>query len=677
MNELSSQNKEILLRIAKEGTVTKKELKEQFKLTDRQVNYAIASINSNLKLQKLPLIVLKNKTYFAKRELVNYFANHKEKNNLRTFLPDERAWLLLTLILSRTSPISLNDFVFEFHVSKNTVLADLKRIRSQIADLGLRITFSRKNGYRLIGHEWDKRMLLYKCILKIYTALGFDTCLQLLTDINDNYLAIENSLLKIEEQLGKKYTDDDFFLLILFLTAITNRIKQNKNLIANELANDEEIKQTAEYQALEQTFFNKFSFQEKSFVALFILGANVKQQQKISASVQTRLINALWEFLNEFELKSFIVLPNKKDLLKKLIDHFRPAYYRIKYKLPDNNPMFKEIIDKYHSLYEIVAQSMTPLNNFFGTQISPDETAFVTIFIGGHLLENKVNDRKRKIGRAIPVCPNGVSTSKILENNLRVAFPELSFYPACSVREYKNFVLPYDVVFSTVPLKSEKTVFVINEILNEHSITKLRNDVFKKLLNLNFSNIDIPQIMKVVADFAEIKDKKGLEDGLTKLLIPESNLFDEMSQEQSKSKPYIKVIFTHQQYSWTRLIAKISEPMIKSKIVNDSFFLALKKEYRDQPDYILLNRQIPLLHLDPDVYPQQLGLTLLVSANPVKYGSAQVNVVALLTTPNKTDHLPLLYQVKNMAEDTTFIHKLSQSGNTKEAEKLVQKFLTA
>ncbi|MEB3365199.1 hypothetical protein SDC49_21685 [Lactobacillus sp. R2/2] len=83
--------------------------------------------------------------------------------------------------------------------------------------------------------------------------------------------------------------------------------------------------------------------------------------------------------------------------------------------------------------------------------------------------------------------------------------------------------------------------------------------------------------MKVVADFAEIKDKKGLEDGLTKLLIPESNLFDEMSQEQSKSKPYIKVIFTHQQYSWTRLIAKISEPMIKSKIVNDVFFLALKK----------------------------------------------------------------------------------------------------
>ncbi|MCT6847428.1 MAG: hypothetical protein M3Z78_05735, partial [Lactobacillus helsingborgensis] len=99
---MSSQNKEILVRIAKEGTVTKKELKEQFKLTDRQVNYAIANINSYLKLQKLPLIVLKNKTYFAKRELVNYFANHKEKNNLRTFLPDERVWLLLTLILSRT-----------------------------------------------------------------------------------------------------------------------------------------------------------------------------------------------------------------------------------------------------------------------------------------------------------------------------------------------------------------------------------------------------------------------------------------------------------------------------------------------------------------------------------------------------------------------------------------------
>ncbi|MEB3365198.1 hypothetical protein SDC49_21680 [Lactobacillus sp. R2/2] len=101
---------------------------------------------------------------------------------------------------------------------------------------------------------------------------GFDTCLQLLPDINDNYPAIENSLLKIEEQLGKKYTDDDFFLLILFLTAVTNRIKQNKNLIANELANDEEIKQTAEYQALEQTFLINFHFRKKVLLLFYFRG---------------------------------------------------------------------------------------------------------------------------------------------------------------------------------------------------------------------------------------------------------------------------------------------------------------------------------------------------------------------------------------------------------------------
>ena len=157
--------------------------------------------------------------------------------------------------------------------------------------------------------------------------------------------------------------------------------------------------------------------------------------------MQTRLINALWEFLNEFELKSFIVLPNKKDLLKKLIDHFRPAYYRIKYKLPDNNPMFKEIIAKYHSLYEIVAQSMTPLNNFFGTQISPDETAFVTIFIGGHLLENKVNDRKRKI-----ICGWLFPSYRFIQLaqcvNIKILFYLMMwFFPRCHLSQKKQFLL--------------------------------------------------------------------------------------------------------------------------------------------------------------------------------------------------------------------------------------------
>lgn len=671
---MSNWTKDILLKIVKEGIVSQKELRKEFALTDRQIGYAINDINNNLQAQKLPLILLKNKAYFAKRELSSQLIANAKKASKRFFTPKERRMLMVITIFSRTKPVYLNDFNAILNVSKNTTLADLKRLKADLIKSGLKIDFSRKKGYTIIGTEWDKRMELYKNILKLYTTFSFEDCVVLFSGIENNLADVRRDLANIESKLFRKFTDDAFFVLALFLSAVLLRIKQGKLLVNTDLSSDEEIKQTAEYRALKNTNFSSLVSQEKSFVALFLLGANVKRQNTITVSMQTRLTNALWEFLNEFELKSFIVLPDKKDLLKKLMDHFRPAYFRIKYKLPEINPMLKEIIDKYRSLYEFVLQSIRPLNDFFGTTISADEIAYVTIFIGGHLVQNKAGEFKRKIGRAIPVCPNGISASKLLENNLRVAFPELSFYPACSVREFQHFVLPYDLVFSTIPLKSSKTVFVVNEILNEHNIAQLRNDVFKKLFNLNFANIDTQQVISTVAEFAQIKDKKGLENAISQLLIPESNLFEPNLNSNNNLKVYKKLFLVKRYMPWERILEKITMPAIQDQIVGSDFWFELKKEYLGQPEYILLNRKIALLHLNPDFFKQKLGLILLISEKGIDYAKYKIPIVALLTTPNKTDHLQLLYELKHISENESFINELTHVTCSEEAMKKIKKF---
>lgn len=673
---MTNWNKEILLKIIKEGLVSQKDLRKEFSLTDRQISYAISNININLKAQNLPLIILKNKTYSAKRELSSQIITNVEGTTKQFFPPEERWILMVIMILSRTEPIYLNDFIATLNISKNTALADLKKLKITLIKVNLKINFSRRNGYTIVGSEWKKRMILYQSFKKLYAEFNFEDCVFWSTNSENNYAEVKRDLVNIESKLCRKFTDDAFFVLARFLSTVLHRITQGKLLNNTNLASDDEIKQTEEYTALKKTIFSNLVPQEKSFVALFILGANIKRQKAITVSMQTQLTNALWEFLNEFELRSFIVLPDKKNLLKKLMDHFRPAYFRIKYKLPEINPMFAEIIDKYRSLYEFVLQSIGPLNKFFGTTISADEVAFVTIFIGGHLVQNKTDEFKRKIGRAIPVCPNGVSASKLLESNLQAAFPELSFYPACSVREYQHFILPYDLVFSTVPLKSTRTVFVVNEILNEHSIAQLRTDVFKKLFNLNFANVDIQEIISTVGRFAEIKDKRGLENGITQLLIPKNNLSESGIHSNNNTNVYKKLIFVKHHMPWNRILEKIVMPAIQDQVVRNDFWFELKKEYVKQPEYILLNRKIALLHLNPDLFKQKLGLIFLISKNGLEYAGYKIHFVALLTTPNKTDQLQLLYELKHIAEDEPFIKELIQVSSSEEAIEKIKNYTT-
>ena len=671
---MTNWNKEILLKIVKEGLVSQKELRKEFSLTDRQINYAINNINVDLKARNLPSIVLKNKTYSTKRDLTSQIINNVKETKKRFFPPEERCILMVIMILSRTGPVYLNDFIATLNISKNTALADLKKLKINLKKANVKIVFSRKTGYTIIGSEWDKRITLYQNYLKLYAEFNFEDYIFWNANAVNNYADVKKDLVNIESKLCRKFTDDAFFVLARFLSTVLYRIEQGKLLKNKELLSDEEIKQTKEYTALQNTIFANLVPQEKSFVALFILGANIKRQEAITVSMQTQLTNALWEFLNEFELKSFIVLPDKKNLLKKLMDHFRPAYFRIKYKLPEINPMFAEIIDKYRNLYEFVLQSIGPLNKFFGTTISADEVAYVTIFIGGHLVQNKTNEFKRKVARAIPVCPNGISASKLLESNLRVAFPELSFYPACSVREYQHFVLPYDLVFATVPLKSTKTVFIVNEILNERSIAQLRNDVFKKLFNLNFANVDIQKVISTVGRFAEIKDKRGLENGIAQLLIPESNLSEWEIHSNNNANVYKKLILVKQSMPWNKILEKIVMPAIQDQVVRNDFWFELKKEYLKQPKYILLNRKIALLHLNPDLFKQKLGLIFLISKNGLEYAGYKIHLVALLTTPNKTDQLQLLYKLKHIAEDEAFIKELIQVSSSEEAVEKIKNY---
>lgn len=678
---MSNRDQDILRQLIKHRSLKEEDLLTYFEISQRQLAYSVESINQKLLEKELPVIERRNGYFYAKNKAADYLTIHQTVQDI-VFSKEDRVQLLLIMILTRIEELSLDHFCIELQISKNTALTDIKRAKELLKKYHLAIEFSRKRGYVIVGEEWDKRIILFHAISRIYRNYGENVTIQLLGS-SQNYMEhVMDDVLKIEKFLGVKYTDEDFYPLIYFISSIFVRIDRGQSIDTCRVDDREEIENTKEYQSLSYitTDFPDLPEEEKVFISLQLLSSNVRNKRLVSEKDLPFLANSLWEFLTEFEMNTLLVLSDKKDLLKKLLNHFKPAYYRIKYDLSTGNVLYDKIRSEYSVLHDFVRQSISPLEAFFQTEIADEEIAYITLFVGGHLISTEHSDLEDKIIKAAILCPNGISMSKLIEQKLKEIFPEFLFYPTNSLREYEKFILPHDIVFSTVPVKSDKKVYVINEILNRSDQLQLRQYVIKDVFQLDFDSIRSSQIVDILKQYVSVDksiETKIIEDLDSLLLIDRKSGQENKSNSSSEIADVVcekHVLFVEEQLSWENILELASQTLIKDNIVTDEYTKMLKKEYKNQPAYIMLRQRVVLPHLDPMRMKQSLGVCILVLKQGIIYQSERVHVVVLLTTPDKTSHLPILYQINRIAKDAEFIDRIVKYGDAKKITKAIQNF---
>lgn len=678
---MAVRDQEILQKLVKHRSLKEEELLKDFAISSRQLAYSIEAINEKLLEKKLPLIEKRNGYYYAKNEAADYLTVHQSVQDI-IFTKDDRINLLLVIILTRVEELSLDHFCIELQISKNTALTDIKKAKEWLVKHQLEIEFSRKNGYVIVGDEWDKRIVLFHAITTIYKNYGANVTEQLLESSKKHRKHVKNDVLKIEKFLGVKYTDEDFYPLIYFISAVFVRIQRGQLIDSSRISDRDEIERTKEYQSLSYitTDFPELPEDEKIFFSLQFLSSNARNKGMVSEKDLPLLSNSLWEFLTEFETNTLLVLADKKDLLKKLLNHFKPAYYRIKYDLSTGNVLYDKIRSEYKVLHNFVRQSISPLEKFFQTEIADEEIAYITLFVGGHLISNDNNDLEEKIIKAVILCPNGISMSKLIEQKLKEIFPEFLFYPTNSIREYEKFVLPHDLVFSTVPVKSEKRVYVISEILTKNDQLKLRQDVIKDVFQLDFDRIraaDIVSVLKQHVTIDKSSEKKIIEDLNSLLLRDRTSGQDQRVSTTNDITELISeknVLYVEEKLSWQSILERSSQTLIEQSIVGNEYTEFLKKEYKDQPPYIMLRQRIVLPHLDPMLIEQKLGMCFMILKHGILYQNERIHIVVLLTTPDKTSHLPFLYHINRIAKDAEFVDELISFADTSKIVEAIQRF---
>lgn len=679
---MSDRNHEIFHQLIRKRVVSEVELLERFQISARQLQYSIESINEELEMNRLPLIEKNNGYYYSNLEAEDYFIMNQEVEKLY-FPREDRVRLIILMILTRNQPLTLDHFSIDLKISKNTALTYVKKATIFLEENDLTLQFNRKKGYHIVGDEWDKRMNLFQAIAKLYKKYGENIVSQIMEN-NQKYTSmVKQNIIMIENYLNIKYVDEEFYPLVHFIAVIFQRIEQGKLIEKERIYDKKEIENTAIYQSLTYLMVDlpEISSDEKAFIALQLLSTNVRNKNLMDDKDLPSLENALWEFLTEFEAHTFLVLKDKKELLQKLINHFRPAYYRIKYNITVENVLYEQICSEYRVLHNFVRDSITPLENFFQTTIIDEEIAYITLFIGGHLIEKDSNSFETKIIKTVILCPNGISMSNLIESNLKELFPEFLFYPTNSVREYQEFRLPHDIVFSTVPVQSNKKVYVINDILSKTEQVELRQHVIKDVFNLDVAGVSSKEIIDITKNYATIADEKELQTQLDTLLLkrksqPSEKTVDSTDEVHLSELLYQdQVIIAEQNIEWKEALTKLSNSLIDKNIIQPKYQNLLLKEYQEKPEYILIRRTIALPHLDPNFVEQRLGISLLIAKKGFNYGDQCIHLAILLTTPDKTSHLGALYDINKVASDENFINELVKLESKEDIVQTIKQYI--
>ncbi|CAH0345456.1 hypothetical protein BCI9360_01742 [Bacillus sp. CECT 9360] len=682
---LSDRHNEILDQLTSNPGITSIELEKKYTLTRRQLGYSIDKINDWLRINKLPVIERTRKGQFviAQSVIAKLGGNHERilaTADMTILTEEQRVYLIILMLLSSKEELSLNHFVFELSVSKNTILNDLKQAQSYLDTYNLTIRYSRKHGYLLEGKEFQIRKLLMEITNHVLRMNNGESRLQKLSGIfSEQVHEFTGRIEKVEGKLNLKFTDEKLKAMPYILILINRRIEQGK-IIHSFSIKYEELSDTKEYKATEEILYDakNVPLTERLFITLHLLTTNVFSTDTENDESVPNLVPAIDNMLRQFEKSACIYLQDRDQLLDKLLQHIKPAYYRIKYQLTETVIFQTPLSKEFRELQHLVKRSIGPLKELIGTDIPENETAFITMLIGGWMKRQGESIEKKV--KAIVVCPQGVSVSRLMFNELRELFPEFVFLDFLSVREFLHYPLEYDVVFAPIFLETEKRLFVTKAFLGREEKQQLRKQVMSAVHEYIPNEIDIKNVLNIVRKHATIQDENALVREMEKYFHKENYAtvveHNDYSMDLNLDELIIpeNIMLKDSVDSWEEAIRISAEPLIRSGKIKPEYVDAMIR-YCEKDPYIVIGPNIAIPHAAPDDGANEVGMSLLVVKEGVRYTSDyKINLIITISAVDKHQHIHALMQLMNLSGSENERNKLINAVSIEEVHEIINAY---
>lgn len=666
-------------------TIFIKEIAEKFGVTERSIRYDIENINYYFSKFNLNEIEKQSKGVYTLEEDDDKIKELLKNMSQRfyVFTSDERKEFIEEKFLFFEEN-RLIDLAETLDISMSTIKIDLKEVKIFFIENGLNLNFYSKQGILLEGNEEKIRMLQLRFLNK-YLEINNENVLCVKTKESKTYLDdilyedlkeifekinlknIYRFVKRIEKKLDTTISDEAFIILRFYIVIMLNRIKNNKAIIQRE-TNKKFLMETKEFQIInnEKEFLeeqSKIKIDENEVLLLteLFLGSHSYNfnssffENWIELEILVnKLIKDVSDILN-------INLTQDKALIDGLLNHLKPAYYRIRNNIKFENKIYEDVKLLYEELYEKVkVVSKKYLEKYIGKDIPEEEIAFLTIHFKT-AIDRKVNSQ-RKTKNIIIVCGLGYGSSKLIAQKLLEKYDvniiaTLPYHKFLEVEDYE------DIDFIITTLEIEDKLEYTFPIIKVHPILTKEDKALLESYGLseNQRKISLNQLMSIIKEETNILNEKELIKKLKNIL--KHKYIDDLEKQKiytlSELLPLENIKIVDRVKDWKEAIKVSGISLQVGNYIKDEYIDEMIKNVEQNGSYMVVNDVVALPHARTNGLVNKTGMSLLVLRDEVTFpGDKKVKVLLTFSSYDQKEHIDALSKFVTILEERDFINKI-------------------
>lgn len=691
-------DKDILLLMkfsSKKSFITLADIENSLEITRRQAKYRIQKLNDLLNEEKVPPILISSSNTKDivvsddTKKVINSLLKDIDQNDVYYLSKKERLIYMYLMLFINKDHLTLNDFIDSLQVSRSTVLLDLKELTQTLEEINIHIKNDRKRGYYLVGSEMEIRRFMMKNV--IYTLADEDNNKVFDIFINDFYLDdFTYSKVYISELAEKhniRFVENrliEFIYIFIFLNTRMQSEKYSSDEIVG-LIDIDAMSYMKEYK-FSSELLKKYNTTENitktdvNYIAAWILGisfGDINEDTKDCILIS----DLIGKMMTRFESLSGVHYKNTEEIFIQLYSHFRPAYYRLLFKLPIFNPVCDKVQEEYPELYQLVEQTMKPFNIIFGEEIPAGEIAYLTMHFSTIYSGKKgINIEKQKT--ALVVCSNGIGSSAILYNELASMFPELHFLSPIDSSKLSDFSEKVDIIFATNYLEDIPDINIpiihVSPVMSIAERYQVMREVYMQLGSgfLKKTNVDV--VMDIISKYADIQNR----DALYNELINYFSEIDNISNKDKKNELHLLdmvreniIRLNIKAENWEDAVRFSYEPLLDGGFITQKYIDETVRIMNTVGPYVVITKHIALLHTKPESGTISCAMGIGVLEKPINFGSIEhdpIKYIFSLSAIDNHTHLCAMAELLELFNDDNFFLTLDNATNSSEIIKYIR-----
>lgn len=665
----------INLVINSNDEITVKDISNLYNITERSIRYDIDELNVFFQEKNNKDIIEINnnrlKILYSENEIEDIVENIKEKEYFLS--ENERVNILSYEIFLSKNEFILQYFTEKYNLSKTTVRYSLKELNKIISEYGLVIDMNNNRGYKIIGSEINIRKYIIN-ILREYIKntkekkIEYDPLKKIIQKFYKKSRIEESksTINKILDYTGKTISDEAFetLQLFLFISVIRNK---NGHEIEEDVENEILLSKTMEFSKIREILEKIENIKEKDihYFVDFFLGSysyNLEYSYFLNWILIESLIDQFIKLLSD---KLKVNLTEDKILRKELLNHIKPAIYRMKNKFKLTESILSEVKKQYMELFIKTKSSLKIISDFIDLSFDEDEAAFITVMIQRAIMRNNPSTLLKKDPNILIVCGLGYSSSRFLYENINNRFQVniIDIIPFNQLENY-NYLKKADIIISTLDFKLDgMDVITVNAVMNEKDILKLKNyGLPEKKSKIKLS--ELLSIIRKVSDETELKKQLMRNFG--------ENIYDDMGEKSETGKSFVELLSEKSiklnvaANNLDEVIEITGQTMIDSGLVKEEYTDELKNQIIQYGKYILVGDKTILPHGQLLKNVRETGFSLITLKKGIDFFGSEIKIVICLASRNKDEHLRAILELNRYLKNPDFENELLNKENSEE-----------